>query len=323
MEKVAIVGAGVSGLTCGVLLAECGYPTRIFAEAIGQNTTSAAAAAIWYPYDVEPMKAAIAWALDSYNVLVDLSRKPGTGVSMIELRTFSRGDKIAIPNWATSLGARALDCVAASLGSDDFGVFPAVFQSGFSLKVPLMDTTIYLDYLARRFVTAGGVIAANFCLERLEDVAIEFGVIVNCAGIGARRLVPDPELEPHRGQVVLVPKLDLRCAVVCDDPPLMYAIPRSSDCLFGGTNELSDNLQPDPTLTDSILNECSRVLDIDPPPILAQRVGLRPFRRSGVCLRADRLKGGRIVIHNYGHGGAGFTLSWGCAREVLRLASGK
>ena len=63
------------------------------------------------------------------------------------------------------------------------------------------------------------------------------------------------------------------------------------------------------------------MLNIDKPRVLAERVGLRPFRRSGVRLERDRLRDGRTVIHNYGHGGAGFTLSWGCAREVLEAAS--
>ncbi len=101
----------------------------------------------------------------------------------------------------------------------------------------------------------------------------------------------------------------------------MYAIPRANDCVFGGTNELSDNLDVDPRSTAHILDECSRVLEIEKPNVLAERVGLRPFRRSGVRLERDRLRDGRIVIHNYGHGGAGFTLSWGSASDVLELAS--
>jgi len=53
-RRIAIVGAGVSGLTCGVLFAERGYRTAIFAKETGQQTTSGAAAALWFPYDAEP-----------------------------------------------------------------------------------------------------------------------------------------------------------------------------------------------------------------------------------------------------------------------------
>ena len=196
------------------------------------------------------------------------------------------------------------------------------FKSGFSLRVPLMDTTIYLDYLTARFRKAGGEIHANVRFEKLEDVDTKFDLVINCAGIGARELVHDADLEPHRGQVAIVPKIEsLSCAIVCDDAPLMYAIPRANDCVFGGTNDLSDNLAADSATTQRIVGECSRVLNIDKPPVLAERVGLRPFRRSGVRLERDRLADGRTVIHNYGHGGAGFTLSWGCAREVLEVAA--
>jgi D-amino-acid oxidase len=313
-HSVAIVGSGVSGLTSAVLFAERGFRAEIFADAIGQHTTSAAAAAVWFPYDAEPADKVISWALQTYSVLADLAREDSrSGVSMIELRQFSRAGDIQIPDWARSLGASAI-----STGVEKF--LP-VFSSGYTITVPLTDTTIYLDYLALRFVKAGGRINANIHLEKLEEIDPKFDLVINCTGVGARALVPDTDLEPHRGQVVIVPRIDnLTCAVVCDDPPLTYAIPRTNDCVFGGTNEISDSRDPDSAVTSGILSECSRALNISAPKILAERVGLRPFRKSGVRLEPGRLHDGRAVIHNYGHGGSGFTLSWGCARQVLDLA---
>jgi D-amino-acid oxidase len=313
-EGIAIIGAGVSGLTCGVVFAEREYSTTIFAKETGQQTASAAAAAVWFPYHVEPAHRVIPLALETYSVLLDLDCFRESGVSIIESRQFLRTGDIEIPDWAIPLGASVIPSeVEGSLES---------FKSGFSLRVPLMDTTIYLDYLAARFRKAGGEIHANVRFEKLEDVDTRFDLVINCAGIGARQLVLDADLEPHRGQVAIVPKLEgLTCAIVCDDAPLMYAIPRTNDCVFGGTNNLSDNLAADPDTTSQILAECSRVLNIERPRVLAERVGLRPFRKSGVRLERDRLRDGRTVIHNYGHGGAGFTLSWGCAREVLQLAT--
>ena len=330
-ERVAIVGAGVSGLTCGVLLAERGYRAAIFAEEVGQHTTSAVAAAIWYPYDAEPVDAVIAWALATYIVLVELSCDSQTGVSMIEQRALSRTGEIQIPVWATKLGGRRLQSnVATGLrpiphralrGGGNDGI-PAGFTSGFSLNVPLMDTTIYLDYLAKRFARAGGEIRVARC-DSLEDLSSDFALIVNCSGVGAKMLAHDVAVEPHRGQVAIVPKIDLPYAVVCDDPPLMYAIPRAHDCVFGGSNELSDNRNVDLADTARIIAECSRTLNIAPPKPIAQRVGLRPFRKSGVRVEAETLHDDRVVIHNYGHGGSGFTLSWGCAETVFDLAGGR
>jgi D-amino-acid oxidase len=310
-QSVAIIGAGVSGLTCGVVFAERGYRTAIFAKETGQQTTSGVAAAVWFPYDAEPLAKVIPWALPTFDVLADLAHVSVTGVSMIELRQFSRTKEIQIPSWAIPLGAST---VAA-------GLWP-VFKSGFSLRVPLTDTTIYLDYLANRFAAAGGSITANVRFEKLEQVDPTFDLVINCAGIGARDLVQDADLEAHRGQVAIVPKMEnLSCAIVCDDAPLMYAIPRTNDCVFGGTNDVSDNLAIDRATTRQIVEECSHVLKIEKPNVLAERVGLRPFRRSGVRLEREKLRDGRTVIHNYGHGGAGFTLSWGCAHEVADMAT--
>jgi D-amino-acid oxidase len=317
-RNVVIVGAGVSGLTCGVVFVERGYRTAIFAKATGQQTTSGAAAAVWFPYDAQPAEKVIPWALRTFDVLTDLARAPESGVSMIELRQFSRTGEIQIPDWAIPLGAQRLSVATAD--RPQAGGYN--FSSGFSLRVPLMDSTLYLNYLAKRFLKAGGAIHGNVQLEKLQDVDSKFDLVINCAGIGARELVHDRDLEPHRGQVAVVPRIDgLSCAIVCDDTPLMYAIPRKNDCVFGGTNEVSDNLAADPATTSKIVAECSRVLSIERPRVLAECVGLRPFRKSGVRLESDRLRDGRAVIHNYGHGGAGFTLSWGCAREVLETTT--
>ena len=321
-RTVAIIGAGVSGLTCGVVFAERGYRTAIFAEETGQQTTSGAAAALWFPYDAEPAEKVIPWALQTFHVLVDLTRVPASGVSIIELRQFSRTDKIQIPDWAIPLGAQAVIPTFPSVMSSEVETSLESLKSGFSVRVPLTDTKIYLDYLAARFLKAGGEINANVRFEKLEAVDRKFDLVINCAGIGARELVQDMDLEPHRGQIAIVPRIeDLSCAVVCDDAPLMYAIPRRNDCVFGGTNDLSSDLAVDAGTTDRIIAECSRVLNIDKPNVLAERVGLRPFRKSGILLERDELRDGRSVIHNYGHGGSGFTLSWGCAREVVNLAT--
>jgi D-amino-acid oxidase len=317
-NNVAIIGAGVSGLTTAVVFAEQGWRAAIFAAEIGRATNSAAAAAIWYPYDTAGDDAVIAWALSTYQELVELSRQRETGVSMIELHNFSRTGEIQVPTWAAGLGGRQLHPNELLVPSSPQN--PAPFTSGFALTVPIMDTTRYLDYLEERLFEAGGSLTGNFVFDRLDEVNRKFDLVINCSGIGAAKLVPDGDLEPHRGQVVVVQKFDLPCAIVCDDLPLTYVIPRAGDCVFGGTNELSGNREPDPAATSRIVSECSRVLNVREPTVVAERVGVRPFRKGGVCLRRERLRDGRAVIHNYGHGGSGFTLSWGCARNVFELA---
>jgi D-amino-acid oxidase len=340
-NRAAIIGAGVSGLTCGIVFAERGWDVTIFADETGQQTTSAAAAAVWFPYDAEPADKVIPWALTTYERLRDLALDPQTGVSMIELRQLVRTGEIPIPDWAKNLGARPANSVIPSEvegfrrvteKSSSENASPArtetsrretkkrPFSGGFALTVPLLDTTVYLDYLANRFRDPGGRIESAH-INKVEGISRDFDLIINCAGIGARDLAHDSELEPHRGQVAIVPKLDLDAAIVCDGPPLMYAIPRAQDCVFGGTNSVSDNRDPSSGDTAAIVYECSCVLNIEPPRVAAVKVGLRPFRKSGVRLGRAKLPDGRNVIHNYGHGGAGFTLSWACAEEVWELAS--
>src|SRR5437660_11469336 len=177
-RRIAIVGAGVSGLTCGVLFAEHGYQTAIFAKETGQQTTSATAAALWFPYDAQPAEKVIPWALETYKALIDLTRDPRSGVSMIDLGQFSRTGEIQIPDWAIPLGAAAVST----------GLRP-VFKGGFSLRVPLTDTTIYLDYLATRFQKAGGEINTNVCSENLEEFDRDLDLVINRAGLDAGDLL--------------------------------------------------------------------------------------------------------------------------------------
>src|SRR5215813_11114210 len=53
-------------------------------------------------------------------------------------------------------------------------------------------------------------------------------------------------------------------------------------------------------------------VDVDPARIIRRVVGLRPYRPSGFVVRAESL-GDKLLVHNYGHGGGGVTLSWGTA----------
>src|SRR5438270_6343170 len=166
-DRVAIVGAGVSGLTCGVVFAEHGFRTTILAEQIGQQTTSGAAGALWFPYDAEPADKVIPWALATYKVLIDLTKDSGSGVSMIELRQYCRTGKIQIPDWASSFVIPSTPLVMSSEIETSLNISDSAFSNGFAITVPLMDTTIYLDYLADRFQKAGGSINQSVRFEKL------------------------------------------------------------------------------------------------------------------------------------------------------------
>jgi D-amino-acid oxidase len=100
-------------------------------------------------------------------------------------------------------------------------------------------------------------------------------------------------------------------------PGVSYLFPHRDTVVLGGTMAADDwDTEPRPEVAERIVAGCAviepRVRDA---PVLAHRVGLRPARPE-VRLEAEPLDGGRVLWHNYGHGGAGVTLSWGCAREV-------
>ena len=104
-----------------------------------------------------------------------------------------------------------------------------------------------------------------------------------------------------------------------DESAFTYLFPRDDGVLLGGTQRLDDwRRELDEGETADILARCAAIEQgVDSATVLRERVGLRPARHA-VRLEMERRTNGHIV-HNYGHGGIGFTLSWGCALEVARL----
>lgn len=172
------------------------------------------------------------------------------------------------------------------------------------MLVPLADTTRYLPYLRRRF-------AGKITRRRVDDLR-ELATAVNCTGFGARALCDDALLEPGHGIAVIVDRPAFDCAIVEaeEGKPLTYVIPRTDDCILGGYDHV---VPPDDDEIAWIVERCRAVAPSIATAIRAIVRGTRPVRQS------VRLEREGNVIHNYGHGGAGFTLSWGCAHEVRRL----
>ncbi len=293
--NVAVIGAGVSGLTTAIVLAERGEAVTLY-DAPRAHMASPAAGAIWFLYDLEgDVEVAEAWAFRTFERLTELVHTPGSGVSMIEFRVFGMPE---IPEWTHRCAFRALD-------------------GGFAVTVPLMDTPVYLQYLRDRF---RGAIREVTPFASLDDVPPEHDVIINCCGFGARALVSDARMHPHRGQVVLTERQPSLPYAIVHEGTLTYVIPRSGECVLGGTNDVSADVLPQDATTADIRRRCAPIVP-ENAPTLGVRVGLRPFREGGVRLEADRTAGGRPVIHNYGHGGSGFTVSWGCGEAVALLVS--
>ncbi len=148
-------------------------------------------------------------------------------------------------------------------------------------------------------------------------------VVVNCTGLGARELVGDSTLYPVRGQIVRVSNPGLTVSVRDELHPggRAYVHPRADDCILGGTlDEGQWDTTVDLAVGAAIVERCRDLVPaLRDAHVLDHVVGLRPGRPTVRLEEDEPLGSGARVVHNYGHGGAGITLSWGCAREVVAL----
>ncbi|MFE9444168.1 FAD-dependent oxidoreductase [Streptomyces sp. NPDC006602] len=309
-DDVVVVGGGVIGLTTALVLAERGRRVRVWTRDPVERTTSAVAGALWWPYAIEPEELARTWALRSLDVYEELAAAPEvTGVRMVE-GVQGETDLDRAVAWA---GAR-LPGLRAATAEEYAG-------TGMWARLPLIDMSTHLPWLRERFLAAGGVIETR----TVSDLAgVGAPVVVNCTGLGARELVPDPSVRPVRGQLVIVENPGIRTWLVSTDAAgaTTYFFPQPDRLVLGGTaDEDAWSLDPEPAVAEAIVRRCAALRpEIAGARVLEHRVGLRPAR-GPVRLEREHLPGGRVLVHNYGHGGAGVTVAWGCAEEAAGLAT--
>ncbi|MGZ4188329.1 MAG: FAD-dependent oxidoreductase [Actinomycetota bacterium] len=313
-SPILVVGGGVSGLTCGVRLLEEGHAVEIWARDLSPNTTSDVAAATWYPLRGERDDRCERWLPDSLERFRALARDARSGVVLRQgIELFRRPMDDAW--WRDILpGFR-------HARPDEL---PAGFVEGFvSSGIPVIEMPIYLTWLTERFTSLGGRIVVRALLS-FDEAFSDHDIVVNCAGLGARELAGDSSMVAIRGQVVRVAQFGLERYILDEQAPdgIAYVYPRSRDVVCGGTREAgNESREPDPETARAILARCAALEPrVATAPIVSQGVGLRPGRPS-VRLEAEAPGEGKLLVHDYGHGGSGVTLSWGCADEVAELIS--
>jgi D-amino-acid oxidase len=300
-----VVGAGVVGLTTAIALAEAGLATRVLTAAPPEQTTSFVAGAIWGPVRTSNSPRVHKWARTGLSVLSDLAADPRAATRQVSGVEVATGPKQP-PEWMSTLPSSRL------LAPDEL---PSGFSVGWRYTAPIVTMPGYLRYLVERLTAAGGVVDIGEPVTSLRSLAAP--LIVNCTGIGARDLVPDPAVVPLRGQVVIVanPGIEEFFRHPSDGVDSTYIFPHHDVVLLGGTSEEGAwDLAPRPSVTKRILRDCAAADPrLDGAEVLAERVGLRPYRPD-VRLEAEALDDGRVLWHNYGHGGAGVTLAWAITR---------
>lgn len=304
MQRVIVVGAGVLGLSCAVRLLESGHRVDVLARDLPQETTSSVAAALWYPYLALPQDRVTAWAATSYG-------------------EFARLAGLSEPSWEDDTGVRMLTGTevlhaatpdpwwAAAVPELRRVTAPADYHDAWSFVAPVIEMSVYLRWLARRVERLGGSIT------RLNISGLPAGpLVVNCSGIGSRLLAGDLSVAPVRGQVVVLEQVGLDRWWLDGSAPT-YVVPRSRDIVVGGTDDAGEwSPSPDRETARDILDRARRLVpELNGAKVIQHKVGLRPARPA---VRLERVGD---VVHCYGHGGAGVTLSWGCADEVAALAA--
>jgi D-amino-acid oxidase len=315
LPEVTVLGAGVVGLTTAICLAEAGLAVAVHAAEPPLQTTSIAAGAIWGPHLVGPRDRVAQWAAATLSTLHELSAAGHPFVRPAEGIAASRLAETTPPGFAAG-GDGLSACASADV--------PAGYLTAWHLAAPLVTMPLYLSWLHERYLKAGSPAITLVRYSSLADAARATGsrVIVNCTGCGANELVPDSQVTPVRGQAVVVANPGLSRFFVGTGPggELTYYFPHGDHVVLGGTEQPGNwSREPNPLVAQQITAACSAIEPaLRGAAVLEHRVGLRPVRPQ-VRLEAEPAADGVTVVHNYGHGGAGVTLSWGCAREAADL----
>jgi D-amino-acid oxidase len=306
VAEVLVVGAGVSGLTSALLLAQAGHDVRVRTAAPPQETTSRVAGAMWGSTFAGPQDRVGGWAFRSLEEFRTLAEVPGSGVAFTSGTLASSNGQPPPPGLFPGVDVEPAEA-------------PDGFAGGFRVTVPLIDMPAHLDHLVARLAAAGVPIEVA-----PVDALDEAPVVVNCAGLGARELVPDPSVRAMRGQHVVVanPGIDEFFMAEPFGETWVSFFPHGDRVVVGSVAQPGDeDTEPRAADAQRMLAAAAkiepRLADV---PVVEHQVGLRPMR-DDVRVEAEQ-RGATRVIHNYGHGGTGVGLSWGCAADVVALAAG-
>jgi D-amino-acid oxidase len=252
---VAVIGAGVMGLTTARLVQEAGFPVTIYTAELPPNTTSNLAGGQWGPtghYREAAVsdewrgqyRAALAISWERFQAL-DAARY---GVRW--LPTFTEADRVGSP------GLEPYYPHSQLLGAGDH---PFAMHELAVYRTMYVEVGRYLAQLTEDFLRSGGKMQVRRFASPAELSELPERLIFNCTGLGSRELFGDTELGPVRGQiVVLEPQPEVQYAYTL---PGGYMFPRADGIILGGTFERGEwSTVPEPATIARIVDNHRRVV---------------------------------------------------------------
>lgn len=214
--SVAVIGAGVIGLTTALRLAETGATVTIYAKDLPRETRSARATGVWSPSSRIGLGSAVpagfgdrweGWARRAYATHQRYIGSAGAPVSFVpfyNLRSHTPSPRAPEQRDFLHLGHRLDDLWPGRQRlADEAHAFPVAAAS------QTMDLSFniaaYTDRLVRDFLARGGRIVRASFGDRAQVLNLPENLIMNCTGYGAKALWGTDELVPVRGQINWMP----------------------------------------------------------------------------------------------------------------------
>jgi D-amino-acid oxidase len=258
--EIAVIGAGVMGLTAATLLREAGYGVHIYAESL-QWTTSDVAGGQWCPSFVDFNPSTKPLFEDILRTSFAMhSDRIGQGYGVSRRINYSKH------GFGTSFDKVPRDVVPEPTRYAHLP-FAHLNQPGFGYQTLLVEPPIFLSTL--RAGLAGSVVFSQRKLHTPAEIdALPEPVAINCTGMGSKELFQDTNMQPIKGQVVLVKPQPALTYLYSSDRS--YVFPRADHVVVGGTyEEDNDDPQVEPTKSQMILQMATDVFAGAPAPPVA------------------------------------------------------
>ena len=211
-KEIAVIGAGVIGMTTALRLIERGVAVTIYAHELPAETRSARATGVWSPSSRIGLASAVpqgfadrweGWARASYATHNHFVGSVGTPVEYITqyfLRDDPRPPQMPATRDYLHIGRRVRDLRPASMALEPHE-HPFPVPSARRWEGAVFNVASYMDRLTRDFLLRGGKMVRQAFPDRAAIIALSEKTVVNCTGFGARHLFDDQSLVPVRGQI--------------------------------------------------------------------------------------------------------------------------